>query len=176
MKYGYIGQIGLAQEFNHHVTLFKQNGVTLDNMVINIAFDEFIESMKDGDTVVVYSYVGPFTSLHSYMTTATEMLERGVMIESIQEPDICINSSNCGLISQLNALNRKLRYSSSIKIINKLKQEGKRIGRPRGTSPDLLQKVAQVEILHSESDISIVKACKQVGCSLKTYYRLKDKK
>lgn len=176
MKHGYISKINSAQEFQQYILLFEQQEVSLDNITINLDFENFATSLNEGDTVVVRSYVGLFSSLGSYLTTAIELMERGIIIESLLEPNVCINRSNSDLIRELNILNRQLRSASSLKSITKLKNEGKKVGRPCGScSLDIQKKVARVEKLRKESNISVVDACRQVGCNLKTYYRLKDK-
>lgn len=173
MKYGYMGKVNSAKEFQEHVELFERSGVALDNVVINIDFDEHIASLLTGDTIVVCSYIGLFPSLGAYLTKAIEMLEKGVMIESLQEPGIAVNPSNSKFINDLNTLNHRLRSTSSLKSIHKLMNEGKRVGRPRGSTLEQQKKVAQVEKLRRESNISVVAACKLAECNLKTYYRLR---
>lgn len=175
MIYGYIGKTNSAKEFKKSIVLFEQKGILLDNVVMNIPFEEFVESLSDGDAVVVCSYVGLFPSLGSYLTAGVELIERGVVIESIQEPNLCINDSNNGFIRELNALNRQLRSASSVKSINTLKNGGKRVGRPRGSTLEQQKKVAMVEKLLAESKISVIKACKLTDCKAKTYYRLRNK-
>lgn len=97
-------------------------------------------------------------------------------IESLFEPHICINCSNNDLTRELITLNHRLRSTSSVKIISKLIEAGKRVGRPRGSgSSELQKKVAQVEKLCQQSGITITATCKQVGCNMKTYYRLRGK-
>lgn len=175
MKHGYINKINSAKEFQQYILLFEQRGVHLDNIAVNLDFENFVTSLSEGDAVVVCSYIGLFASLGSYLTTAIELMERGVVLESLLEPNVCINCSNSDLIRELNNLNRQLRSTSSIKSINRLKEEGKRVGRPCGTSSELQKRVAHVKKLRKESDISVVDACKLAGCNLKTYYRLKDR-
>lgn len=175
MKRGYITKINSAKEFQEHVLLFEEHGVTLENVVINLDFEEFIASLAEGDIVVIYSYVGLFASLGSYLTTAIELMERGVVIESLVEPGVAINNSNRQFVCELNDLNRRLRSMSSLKGVSKLKSEGKRVGRPRGTSTELQKKVAKVAKLREESNITVVAACKLTKCNMKTYYRLKHK-
>lgn len=174
MKYGYVSRIDSAKEFQHHILLFEQRGVALDNIVINPDFDRFLASRVQGDTVIILSYVGLFASIGSYLTAVIELLEKGIAIESLQEPNVRINSSNEELIRELNTLNRQLRSCSSIKGMTKSRTEGKRLGRPRGSSVELQKKVAQVGKLCKESNISVVAACKLTGCNMKTYYRLKN--
>lgn len=173
MKHGYMGKVNSAKEFQEHVRTFERSGVSLDNVVVNVDFDEYITSLKTGDTIVVCSYVGLFPSLGAYLTKAIEMLEKGVVIESLQEPNIAVNDSNSKFINDLNTLNYRLRSTSSIKSIHKLMNEGKRLGRPRGSTLKQQKKVAQVEKLRRESNISVVAACKLAECNLKTYYRLR---
>lgn len=174
MKYGYIGKINSAKEFQEYILLFEQREVPLDNVVINLSFDEFTSSLGDGDTVVVCSYIGTFASLGTYLTTAIELLGKGITIESLLEPNVCINCSNSDIMRELNTLSRRLRSTSSIKSINKLKEAGKRVGRPCGSTSEQQKKVAQVEKLCRQFGITITAACKQVGCNMKTYYRLRD--
>lgn len=174
MKYGYISKIESAKEFQNYIQLFEQREVALDNIVINTDFDTLLASLVQGDTVIILSYIGVFASLSSYMTTVIELLERGITIESLQQPDVRVNSSNEALIRELNALNRLLRSNSSLKGMTKSITDGKRLGRPHGSSPELRKKVAQVEKLCRESNTTVVAACKLVGCNMKTYYRLKN--
>lgn len=175
MKYGYMGKVNSAKEFQEHVRMFERSGVDLDNIVMNVGFDEQAVSLKAGDTIVVRSYVGLFPSLGAYLTKAIYMLERGVVVESLHEPGISVNVSNSKFINELNTLNHRLRSTSSLKSIHKLMTEGKRVGRPHGSSKELQKKVSQVEKLRKESNISVSAACKLVACNMKTYYRLRDK-
>lgn len=175
MKYGYMGKVNSVKEFQEHIGMFERSGVALDNVVMNVDFDEYIASLKVGDTIVVCSYVGLFPSLGAYLTKAIEMLESGVVMESLQEPGIAVNASNSKFINELSTLNHRLRSTSSLKSIHKLMTEGKRVGRPHGSSKELQKKVSQVEKLRKESNISVSAACKLVACNLKTYYRLRDR-
>lgn len=174
MKRGYIGKVDSAKEVQKQIELYQKCGISLDNVAINVDFDAFISSVSCGDTVIVSSYVGIFASLDSYLKMATELIERNIVIESLQEPDIVVDKCNSVFVSQLNALNHRLRSTTSIKCINKLKDEGRKIGRPLGSSSESLKKVSQVEKLLKDSNMSVVNACKITGCNLKTYYRLKS--
>lgn len=173
MKYGYMSKVSSVKEFQKYVQLFERGGLSLENIVINVDFDEHIASLKAGDTIVVCSYVGLFPSLGAYLNKAIEMLERGVVMESLQEPSVTVDASNSKFINDLNTLNHRLRSTSSLKSIHKLINEGKRVGRPCGSSKELQKKVTQIEKLRKESNISVVAACKLVECNLKTYYRLR---
>lgn len=175
MKRGYISQVHSAREFQEQIRLFEQQGVSLDNVSVNISFEAYVASLNEGDRAVIYSYVGLFPSLGSYLTTAMDMMEKSVIIESLLEPNVIINASNCEFVRELNGLNRSLRSSSSLRSINKLKSEGKKLGRPHGSSVILQKKVAQVEKLRNDSNISVVAACRLADCNPKTYYRLKSK-
>lgn len=175
MKYGYVSKIDSAKEFQHYIVLFEQRGVVLDNIMISSDFDGFLTSLAEGDTVIILSYIGVFASLSAYLTAVVELLERGITIESLQQPNIRINHSNGNLIRELNTLNRQLHSCSSLKGMTKSKTEGKKLGRPCGSSKKLQKKVEQVEKLRKESNISVTAACKLVECNVKTYYRLKSK-
>lgn len=173
MEYGYIGKIHSVKKLQEYITLFEQRGIITDNVVINLAFDEFVTSLNDEDTIVVYSYVGLFASLNSYMSTAIKLIERGIVIESLLELHICINRSNSELVSALNVLNRQFHSSISLKGIDKAKAEGKKLGRPRGSTSDMQKKVQQIDKLCKESNIPISEACIIAGCLPVTYYRIK---
>lgn len=175
MKRGYISQVHSAREFQEQIRLFEQRGVSLDNISFNVSFEAYIASLNEGDRAIIYSYVGLFSSLGSYLTTAIDLMEKSVTIESLLEPNVTINASNCELVRELNSLNRSLRSLSSLRSVNKLKSEGKKVGRPHGSSVILQKKVVQVEKLRNESNISVVAACRLTECNPKTYYRLKSK-
>lgn len=147
MRYGYIDKINSAKEFQEYVRLFEQNGVALDDVIINPDFENLTSALTEGDELIVCSYIGLFASLGSYLTTATELLEKGIVIESLLEPGVCVNISNREFARELNILNHRLRSSSSLKSMDKLKTEGKKIGRPRGSSSELQKKVTQIEKL-----------------------------
>lgn len=175
MKYGYIDKIDSVKEFQSYAQLFERSGVYLDNVVMNVNFEEFLDSLKTGDTIVVCSYVGLFPSVSAYLMKAIGMLKRGVVIESLQEPSVVINASNSEFANELNKLSHCLRSTLSLKSMHKLMNEGKMVGRPRGSSEELQKKVEQVDQLRKESNITVVAACKMVDCNLKTYYRLRNK-
>lgn len=175
MKYGYIGTISSAKDFQEYIELFGERGVAIENVVVNHDFNEFAESLKQGDEIIVGSYVGLFVSLGAYLTRATELIENGIMIESILEPNIVVTRENSELIRELIQLNHRLRSTSSIKSINRLKDEDRRVGRPRGSTTEMINKVIKVDKLCNRSGVSIVEACKIAGCQPRTYYRIKNK-
>lgn len=174
MKYGYIDKINSAKEFHRYILLFEKSGVFLDNIIVNINFEDFIASLSDGDTAIVCSYVGLFTSVNSYVANAIELIGRGIIIESLLEPNVSINNSNIEFARELNVLINRLHPISSINGVHKLKPGNRRVGRPRGSSSDLQRKVMQVEKLRQQSNISVVRACELTGCNLQTYYRIKE--
>lgn len=175
MKHGYISKVNSVKEFQEYISLFEQKGVALDNVTVNLDFEEFISSLSSGDKAVICSYIEVFSSLGAYLSTAIELLERDITLESLQEPEVIIDNSNCEFIRELTAMGRQLRSTSSHKSMDRLKQQGRKVGRPCGSSLELQRKVARVEKLRGESNISVINACKLAGCNPKAYYRLKNK-
>lgn len=175
MKHGYISKVNSAKEFQEHLKMFEHRGVPLDNVVVNVNFDEYIASLKDGDTVVVCSYVGLFPSLGAFLTTVVKLMGNGIAIESLFEPNLVVDTSSYELIRQLSILSRTISSTSSIISINKSRNEGKKLGRPSGSGAIIRKKVAQAEKLCKESNITIAAACRMVDCNQKTYYRLRSK-
>lgn len=173
MKYGFIGITRSAKELMEYVCLFEERGVILDNIAINRDFDGFAAALSSNDRVIVISYSDIFGSINSYLGTVIELWDRGVMIESLSEPMITVSDENYQYIRQLYALSSKLRATTSIKGINRARAEGKKLGRPPGSTSRSKSLVAQVDRLCKQSHISITKACKMVGCQQRTYYRLK---
>lgn len=165
MKYGYLNKINSAQEFQKYITLFQQKEVPLENIIINTNFDKFAESLNQGDQIVVHSYIGLFPSLTSYLKTTLELIDKNITIESILEPNICIDNNNIQLIRELTNLNQQLRTNTTPNSTQKR-------GRPTGATPTIKKKVAQTEKLRQKANISVAEACRITGCQAKTYYRL----
>lgn len=174
MKKGFIAAFGSVVELKEIITLMEQYGVDNKNIVINQNFEEFTNSLQSGDVVVIPSYADVFMSLPYFLTKYIELSSHGIAIESVMEPSIDISAQNIALIKLLSELGTSIRISSTQRGLTKAKSEGKKLGRPYG-STKLDNEIKEVERLKKETNLSVLKACKIVGCEPRTYYRYREK-
>lgn len=174
MKKGFIATLNSVVEFRDIVKMFEQKGVDAENVVINTSFEEFSQSLSSGDIVVIRSYADVFASLSYFFTKYIELSHRGIAIESIQEPSIDISPANVKLVKLLSDVGTSIRTNSTQKGLMKAKSEGKKLGRPFG-STKLDGKIREVDKLRKDAKMSVAKACKIVGCEPRTYYRYYEK-
>lgn len=170
MKKGFISDIGNALQFQQLLSLFEQNGIDANNIIINQPFGDFTTTLKPGDTLFIVSYSDVFFGLGDMLDRCITLLDKDIEICSIMEPDIIFGSKYLSLMRNLHILGRDMRSRRTQNGVNKAKAEGKKLGRPEGTVK-FNSKAIAVEKLRRESRITVVDACKIVGCSPQTYYR-----
>lgn len=174
MKKGFVAALNSVAEFKDVVAMFEQKGVEAQDVVINKSFDDFAQSLQSGDVVVVRSYADVFVSLPYFFTKYMEFAQRGISIESITDQTVELTTENVKLIQLLSDVGTSIRAFSTQKGLMKARSEGKKLGRPQG-STKLDSKIKEVERLRKEAGLSVVKACKIAGCEPRTYYRYNGK-
>lgn len=170
MKRGFIQPNKTTQELFTILKNFEEHGVPIQNITINSTFDEFLNSVNNGDVIIVDSYTEIFGGLNEMLTRLVEFFERGITIESYDELSICLESNNIAVFKTILLLGAKVKASRTIQGIAKARESGVKLGRPFGTTK-ANSKVQQVDLLHKTQGLSISKACKEVGCNPRTYYR-----
>lgn len=175
MVRGFIKPNFNVVEVIDQIESLKQNGITTENISINKSFDEFRDDITDNDTVIIISFVDIFSSLTELFATAIEFCSRNISLVSLNEPKLVINNEHIVLIESLQKIGSTLRAERTKKGLSNAVAQGKKLGRPYG-STKVNSKVLAVEKLIKTSSVSIEKACQIVGCSTKTYYRYREKK
>lgn len=170
MKRGFIRPNKTAHELLTILKNFEDHGVPIQNVVINSTFDEFLSGVNNGDIIIIDSYTEIFGGLNEMLTYLVEFFERGITVESYDELSICLESSNIDVFRAVLLLGAKVKASRTIQGIAKARASGVKLGRPFGTTKTN-KKVQQVDHLHKTRGFSISKACQEVGCNPRTYYR-----
>lgn len=170
MKRGFIQPGKTAAELIRIFKHLEESDVIADNITINSSFDEFVKNVNDGDTVVIDSYIDIFGGLNDMLMRLIELSQRGVIIESFNEPLLKLTANNIDIFKALLSIGIKVKASSTVRGLNKARESGVKLGRPLGTTK-ADKKVKDANRLHREQGLSITKACKIVGCQPRTYYR-----
>lgn len=175
MVRGFIKPNSSVIEVISLIEKLKQNGVSLENISINQTFTEFCSEVTNGDTLIIESFTDVFSSLTELFTTLIDFNERKISLTSLNEPDLVIKEEQTALIETLHKIGGKLRAARTKRGLTNAKAQGKKLGRPFG-STKVDSKVSAATKLTKTSNMSIEKACEIAGCTVKSYYRHVGKK
>lgn len=170
MKRGYIQPGKSASELMRIIKQFEQLDVSIGNITLNLSFDEFVKTVDNGDDIVVDSYTEIFGGLTDMLSRLIELSERGVRVESCSESSLFFDTENINMIKVVLSISNKVKAFRTQKGLNRARLNGVKLGRPLGATK-ISMKVAQVSKLCQTKGMSISKACKEVGCNPRTYYR-----
>lgn len=170
MIIGYINSLTSAKEAQMLISMFDKVGVLPENIIINREFNTVLSELSTGDVVVVRSYADVFNSLPEFLNKTIAIAEKGIQIKSITERNIEVSDNHLSFIKELSNLGFLMRKSTTKKGLQKAVDNGKKLGRPLGTTKVNL-KIQEVIRLRSQSNITVAKACDMVGCNPRSYYR-----
>lgn len=174
MKRGFIKQMSSAKELYKRMQLFANAGVAIENITIDTDFEQFSKTVIPGDTIVFDSYTSIFNSLTNFFNASIKLVERGVALESLSEPNIRVNAETIDMFRALSTLGASLRKKITMRGLSKALSEGKKLGRPVG-STKFHSQILQINELCDKMHLSVAEACRRVGCLPRTYYRHKNK-
>lgn len=174
MRKGFIAPKVSAGDMLKMIDQLKEYDVAVENITIGKEFNEFINSVNSGDSIIVISFTDIFGSLTELFTKAIDMANRGIEMRSVNEPNIVFDNEQIELMKQLNKLGYELRTIRTKIGLTKARESGKRLGRPIG-STKIDDKVITAMNLYKTSNISIEKACQIAGCKPRTFYRYQSK-
>lgn len=175
MRRGFIKQIASAGELQKIIAQFAAAGVDPDAIMIAPEFEQIYPFLGSGDVVVVQNYASISSSMNNFFDTIQAIVQRGVSIRSIDEPEVPIDTKTATVLRLVYKLSYELRKTSTKKGLENARAKGKTLGRPVGTRK-MRTKVSQVDDLLQTAELSISEACRTVGCLPGTYYRLKREK
>lgn len=170
MKLGYIQPGKPASELIRIIKQFEHLGVPINNVTINVSFEEFIKTASSGDIIIVDSYTEIFGGLTEIMSYLIELSEQHLKIESCTESSLPFHPDNIEILKAILTISNKVRAFKTREGLNKARLNGVKLGRPFGTTK-VTMKVAMVNKLCQTQGMSISKACQKVGCNTRTYYR-----
>lgn len=169
MRCGFIKPMTSAKKMQESFTRFTRAGVMIDDITISKNFATMVDTLQKGDVVIVENYAAVFDSMNDFMSSVT-LMERGVTIESLDEPDMVIQPETIDFIRMLNKLGYGLRKTPK----EQVRPKNKRLGRPLGTKK-FDDEFMMAQELIAKHKLSVQAACRKVGFQPRTYYRYKTK-
>lgn len=142
-------------------------------------FDEMIASLKAGDTVIVYS-LNFMASLIDLLSTTSKLDELEITLKSIKEPWIDDELTDTrDLFEKLSTLAQAMHSSRTREGLTKARAKGTKLGRkPRRkniSQDEEAKKIAAVERLRREQNLSITAACAATNFPRHAYYNRRAK-
>ena len=175
MTYTYIDPEVSVAQLRKSLDAFEAAGYDAERTLIGPSLAGACRRMPDGATVVVRS-VDFFPSLMELLSTLAALQERGIVLQSLQEPWLNEKvGSTADFLLKLRTLAVRLHQNRTRQGLQKAHAAGKQSGRPKGFRKTYTQKdfldVERVETLCAEEQISTAEACRRLGLSVHAYYR-----
>ena len=165
MIFGYARVSTAEQKLETQIELLKQQGCekTYTDIASGVREDrkglnEMLSFLREGDVVIVYKTDRIFRSLKNMIELIEFFNQKGVFFKSISEPAFDTTSANGKFIIQI--------FGAVAEFERNL------IGRPKGIKKETLEKYHFAFHLYENKNIPIDKACKQVGISKTSFYRV----
>ena len=154
--------------------VLSECGVADADMVTGRDIADYMECFGAGDTVVVCSLGDVAVSLQGLLLTLSQLAERGVTLESVTESWLDMRSGACDWVRLFNGLyvfGRQVASVRTRKALSRVKQEGKKLGRPPGVSGEGLRKFETGLMLYVNSRMSVRAICELVDMDPRSFYR-----
>lgn len=150
------------------------SGVREDRPGLN----EMLAYLRKGDTIIVYKTDRIFRSLKNMIGLIEKFNENGILFKSITEPTFDTTTANGKFIIQIFGavaeFERSLISERTKAGLEGARRRKKLLGRPKGSSPQSIEKYNYAKHLYENKNIAIDKACKQAGISKTTFYRIEN--
>lgn len=169
MRKGYLHSVNSVSELQLILGKMNKANVDLENIVINEELNSFVNSLQDGDCMVVYS-LDIFGSILELLNFVTDFENKGIKIESISDEWFNDYQSSMPVLRGLNDVGRRMVGIRTKKGLGRAKASGKKLGRPFGTTTSSA-KIKEVDRIRSISNVTIKEACEMADCQPRTYYR-----
>lgn len=174
MRRGFVKQIESAKELQQIVAAFDNANVDADAIVITPDFVNIYPLLNKEDVIVVRNYASISTSgsINNFFDIINEIVDKGVQIESIEEPNVVLNKETAPIFQVVCNISYAIRRNQTLQGLAKARSAGKTLGRPAGTKI-VISKILKIDELCKNNGVSVLDACRIVGCLPRTYYRLK---
>lgn len=185
MIFGYARVSTSNQNIENQIALLKENGC--EKIFTDIAsgvredragLNEMLSYLRKGDILLVYKTDRIFRSLKNMIDLIEKFNQKEVLFKSITEPEFDTTSANGKFIIQIFGavaeFERNLISERTKSGLEGAKKRNKLLGRPKGSSPESVEKYQYAKHLYDNKNISIEKACKQAGISKATFYRVEN--
>lgn len=152
-----------TREIMEAIKLVEKLGMPKDDTYIGGSFSEFAAKLKTGDTAVVKT-LKIFASINEILEQTNALANRGVELRSIDEPwfgtkKLTAKEFAAKLFTLGVSIHSPLYSAKNTQPNPKLKPKSR-----------VTAKAEYVDQLRVNHHITVVKACKIAGCSLKSYY------
>ncbi|MEG0559606.1 MAG: recombinase family protein [Muribaculaceae bacterium] len=166
---GYIQVIDSVSEFKEIIEKMCEAGVDPDEIVVNKSFDDFLTTVETGDCIVVQN-LDFLNDIYGLINATTLLSGRGIDLKSLAQPWYSISNEMLHMLNGINEFNRHIRVLRTREGLVKAKANGKKLGRPIGTTK-IADKIQAINKLRRDLKISIAEACEMVKCNPRSYYR-----
>lgn len=151
-------------ELGKVVDMVEKMGLNKENTYVGGSFDAFEKTLNTGDVALVSSLT-VFGSIGEILEKTTRLGERGIVLRSIAEPWF-----GQGKLTTVEFASKLFKLAATLHAPKKSVSNGAKRLTPRATST-----IDYVDRLRTEHNLSVTKACKIAGCSLRTYYNHRKK-
>lgn len=156
------------------IGIFKIYGVSEHDIVMTGDFASLLDTCKEGDSIVVRSLSDVNSGILSILKLLAQASEKGVVIESVEETWLKMDSETCNFNEFITGLAdygaRSVSNKTRIALI-KARESGTRLGRPIGISAAQMKKYQAGYVLYSTSNMTVANICKVTGMEPRSFYR-----
>lgn len=168
------------EEIKNIITDIEAAKIVPDATQIGGKFDEMIATMSAGDTIVVHS-LDFMASLTDLLTTVAHLDDREITLKSIKEPWIDDELTDTrDLFDRLSELAQSMHSTRTLAGLKKARAKGKKLGRKPRTKElsreEDMRKIAAIDRLRAQKNLSISAACSKIGYPRYAYYAKREVK
>ena len=174
MKKGFIVLADNVEMIKQKMDRMEQAGLESRDLVLKSGFDECLSELSEGDTLVVCSLSEMCNSVQNLFNVLHKLTRKGIVVVSLDEPWLRLPEGRVGapeLWKGLAEWGRALRSETTKKGLAEVKASGKKLGRPKGVSPQVLEKLESSRILYENSEMGVREICTMLGINPRTFYR-----
>ena len=154
------------------------HGIATENIVIAKDCPKMIQSLKKGETMVICSLSDICKGVSSLLNTLQQFIKAEAMLESLDETwlDMTAGSHWQETIDGLHRFSRRMHSENTKQGLDKVKASGQTLGRPRGYSKQIQDKIQTCLVLYQSSMMSVREICEITKIHPRTFYRYMNEK
>lgn len=137
-------------------------------------FGQVMEAAAPGQEIVVESLTDVCSSLKELLGIVKKLTAGRISLRSIGEPWFRLSPEDgtlCKLLEDFYQLQKAFSATSTAQGLKKARENGKRLGRPKGISRNISSKFELAHTMYVNSRMSVKAICEIAGCNPRTFYR-----
>ena len=173
MKKGFIKISQNAVSIQHNISKLNERGVATDSIFIEKKFISILSQLEKGDTIVVSALQDICGGMKELLHLIEKLINAGIILESADEYNICINpddTKTASLIKSLNLFRLNITAQNIQTGLNKAIDNGRRLGRPTGMTTEMSLKIKQAITLYQSTEMSIADICRRIDLNKSSFY------